>query len=125
AGDHAVEVAHAGLRGAVAAAAMTGMRVLTVELGLVGETPPRAIARQRAHGLLKRVPRRRRRAALELAHWAYGAVGGAAFAALPETIRRRPWAGPAYGLVVWVGFEAGLAPLLGLEQAGSKRPVER
>ena len=122
---HAGEIAHGSLRGAIAAAAMTGMRVLTVELGLVGETPPRAIARQRARGLMKRVPRRRRRAALELSHWAYGAVGGAAFAALPESIRRQAWAGPAYGLVVWVGFEAGLAPLLGLEQAGRRRPVER
>jgi len=69
---HAGEIAHGSLRGAIAAAAMTGMRVLTVELGLVGETPPRAIARQRARGLMKRVPRRRRRAALELSHWAYG-----------------------------------------------------
>jgi hypothetical protein len=71
------------------------------------------------------VPRGRRRAAIELAHCSYGAGGGAAFALLPEGIRRRPWAGPAYGLVVWVGFELCLAPVLGLKQAKKQRPIER
>jgi hypothetical protein len=124
-GATAGEVAHAALRGAIAAAAMTGMRAFTVDLGLVDQTPPQAIARQRAQGLLRRVPRGRRRAAIELAHWAYGAGGGAAFALLPDGIRRRPWAGPAYGLLVWVGFELCLAPVLGLKQATKQRPVER
>ena len=121
----ASEVAHGSLRGAIAAAAMTGMRAITVDLGLVEQTPPQAIARQRAHGLLRRIPRKRRRAAIEIAHWSYGAAGGAAFAALPETVRRRAWAGPAYGLLVWLGFELCLAPLLGLRQARRQRPVER
>jgi hypothetical protein len=124
-GAHSSEVAHASLRGAIAAAAMTGMRAFTVDLGLVDQTPPQAIARQRAQGLLRRVPRGRRRAAIELAHWAYGAGGGAAFALLPDGIRRRPWAGPAYGLLVWVGFELCLAPVLGLKQAKKQRPIER
>jgi hypothetical protein len=119
------EVVHASLRGAIAAAAMTGMRAFTVDLGLVDQTPPQAIARQRAQGLLRRVPKGRRRAAIELAHWAYGAGGGAAFALLPAGLRRRPWAGPAYGLVVWAGFELCLAPLLGLKQAKKQRPAER
>jgi hypothetical protein len=122
---HEVEIAHAALRGAIAAMAMTGMRTLTLELGLVAQEPPQAIARQRAKGLLRKVPRKRRRAAVELAHWTYGAAGGAAFGALPAGLRRRAWAGPAYGLLVWVGFEAGLAPLLGLKQAKTPRPVER
>lgn len=118
-------VAHAALRGGVAAMAMTGMRVLTVELGLVEEPPPQAIFRQKAHGLLRLVPRKRRRAAIELAHWGYGAGGGATFGALPEAVRDRAWAGPVYGLAVWAGFEIAVAPLLGLEQAGQKRPAER
>jgi hypothetical protein len=123
--SHAGEIAHASLRGAIAAAAMTGMRAFTVDVGLVDQTPPQAIAKQRAKGLLRRVPRGRRRAAIELAHWTYGAAGGAAFAVLPEGIRRRPWSGPAYGLLVWVGFELCLAPVLGLKQAKRQRPVER
>lgn len=118
-------VAHAALRGGVAAMAMTGMRVLTTELGLVDEPPPQAIVRQRAKALLRLAPRRHRRAAIELAHWSYGAGGGAAFALLPRKIRDRPWAGPVYGLAVWAGFEAVLAPLLGLEQAKKPRPAER
>jgi hypothetical protein len=113
------------MRGGIAAMAMTGMRVLTVELGLVSEPPPQAIFRQRASGLLRRLPRGRRRAAIELAHWSYGAVGGGIFGALPEDLRRQRWAGPLYGLLVWFGFEAGIAPVLGLSQARRPRPVER
>jgi hypothetical protein len=119
------EVAHATLRGAIAAMAMTGMRAFTVSAGLVEEPPPRAIFRQKARGLLRHVPRRRRRAAIELAHWGYGAGGGAAFGALPEDVRRRRWAGPVYGLVAWLGFELGVAPVLGLRQAKERRAVER
>ena len=40
-------------------------------------------------------------------------------------MRRRPWAGPAYGLVVWLGFEMGIAPVLGLSQAERVRLVDR
>lgn len=114
------EVVQAGLRGAIAAMAMTGMRVLTVELGIVKQSPPEAMARQRAAGFLRKIPRKRRRAAIEVAHWGYGAVGGAAFALLPDLLRRQAWAGPAYGLGLWLGFEFGIAPVLGLTQ--SKRP---
>jgi hypothetical protein len=119
------EVAHAALRGAIAAMAMTGMRNLTVSLGIVQETPPRAIFRQKARGLFRLLPRNQRRAAMELAHWTYGAAGGATFGALPDGLRRRPWAGPIYGLVVWLGFELGIAPALGLSQAKRVRIGER
>ena len=44
---------------------------------------------------------------------------------LPDRVRRRRWAGPAYGLGVWLGFELGLAPALGLKQARQVRPLER
>jgi hypothetical protein len=119
------EVAHGALRGAIAAGAMTGLRQMTVHFGLVEEPPPQAIFRQRAKGLLRAVPRKRRRAVVELAHWVYGAQGGAMFGALPDGVRRQPWAGPVFGLALWGGFEAGLAPALGLAQAKQVRPVER
>jgi hypothetical protein len=119
------EVAHAAMRGAIAAAAMSGMRNLTVNIGLVEQTPPEAIVKQRAKGVVALMPKRKRKAGVELLHWSYGAVGGAAFALLPESIRRKAWAGPLYGLVVWLGFELGIAPLLGLKQAKQPRPVER
>jgi hypothetical protein len=113
------------MRGAVAAMAMTGMRTFTEDVGLVEEAPPKAIARQRARGLLRKVPRGNRRAAVELAHWGYGAAGGVVFGALPDFVRRQAWAGPAYGLAVWLGFELGIAPALGLKQASQPRPVDR
>jgi hypothetical protein len=111
--------------GTASAMAMSGMRTLTTELGLVGETPPEAMAKQAAGGLLKRIPAGQRGAVVELAHWAFGAVGGSVFGVLPRWVRRRRWAGPAYGVLLWLGFEAGLAPALGLSQAKATRPVER
>ncbi|MGI8558070.1 MAG: hypothetical protein ACR2ND_07145 [Solirubrobacteraceae bacterium] len=114
--------------GVVGAMAMTGMRVLTTELGLVEEPPPQAVSRQRARGLralLSRAPRQRRRGLVEVAHWTFGAGGGAAFGALPRELRRNPWAGPLYGLLVWLGFELGIAPVLGLSQVKRLRLVDR
>jgi hypothetical protein len=118
-----VEVLHSAMRGAIAAAAMTGMRTLTVSLGLVERPPPQAIAER--GGLLERVPPDRRRAAIELAHWTYGAKGGALFGMLPDAVRRMPWSGPAYGLVLWGGFELVIAPVLGLPHAKAPLPSER
>jgi uncharacterized membrane protein YagU involved in acid resistance len=118
-------IAHAALRGAIAAMAMTGMRAFTISLGIVEESPPQAIIRQRAKLLIRRVSRKRRRATVELVHWSYGAIGGAAFAILPKTARRRAWAGPVYGLFTWAGFEAVIAPTLGLTQARKLRMAER
>lgn len=114
--------------GTVGAMAMTGMRVLTTELGLVQQTPPQAVGRQRSRGirsLLRRAPRRQRWGLIEAAHWAFGASGGAAFGALPRAARSRWWAGPLYGLVVWLGFELAIAPVLGLSQAKRGRAVDR
>ena len=119
------EVVHAAGRGAIAAMAMTGMRAFTVNLGIVEQTPPQAIFKQKARGVMVFVPRKKRRAAIELFHWGYGAGGGAAFALLPDGIRRQPWAGPVYGLAIWLSFELGIAPALGLKQSKELRPVDR
>ena len=51
---------------------------------------------------------------VELVHWGMGAAFGAVYGMLPEEIRRRPWSGPAFGLVAWMGFDAVVAPALGL-----------
>lgn len=119
------EIAHAALRGTIAAMAMTGMRVFTVSLGMVERAPPQAIFNERAPRLIRWVPRQRRRGVVELAHWTYGAAGGAVFGSLPSSIRRRAWAGPIYGLGVWLGFELLIAPALGLKHARELRLVER
>jgi len=120
------DVAHGVARGAVAAMAMTGMRAFTVNAGIVKEPPPQAIIRQRVPGMGRlQMKRKRRRMIEELFHWGYGAGGGAMFAVLPEPARRQVWAGPAYGLAIWLGFEVAIAPVLGLKQARQLRLVER
>jgi hypothetical protein len=99
---------HAMFRGVVGAMAMTGVRVFAQHAGLIREDPPSRLTRKKA----RRVPRTK----VELVHWGMGAAFGAAFGMLPEEIRRRPWSGPLYGLLVWVGFDVAAAPLLGLER---------
>jgi hypothetical protein len=123
--EWAGRVGHAGLRGAIAAMAMTGARAFTVDMGIVEQTPPDTIAKQKARGLIRQVPRRRRRAAVELAHWSYGAGGGALFGLLPAEVRRRAWAGPIYGFLLWLSFELALAPSLGLRRAKGLRRREQ
>ncbi|MBJ7595249.1 MAG: hypothetical protein JF886_10390 [Candidatus Dormibacteraeota bacterium] len=98
---------------------------MTNELGLVGETPPEAMAQQGAGGVLKQIPPGLRGAAIELSHWGFGAAGGSLFGVLPRSVRRRGWAGPVYGLLIWLSFELGLAPALGLSQARTPRLIER
>jgi hypothetical protein len=104
----------AGARGLVAAMAMTGAR--TVTTGVVPEevSPPVAIVERRAPGWFGRLSGRRREALTELMHWAYGAAGGMLFGALPATVRSRPAIGPVYGLGIWLAFELGISPALGI-----------
>jgi hypothetical protein len=52
------EVAHAAMRGAIAAMAMTGMRTFTSNMGMVERAPPEAIFKERVPGLIRRVPGR-------------------------------------------------------------------
>jgi len=116
---------HGALRGAIAAMAMTGLRDFTRQIGLQGEPPPEAIARQKLLGGFRSVKRGPRRAQVELAHWSYGAAAGALFAALPHVVRRSRWSGPVYGLLVWGSFELAFAPLLSLSQAKRAHPLDR
>ena len=102
--------------------AMTGVRSLTTQLGIVRLTPPDELGRHGAGApLLQLVPPERRGAALELAHWAYGALGGAAFALLPDKARSSKVVGTAYGLALWALFEAAVAPVAGADR---ERPLE-
>jgi hypothetical protein len=118
--DTGAEIALSATRGVVGAMAMTGMRALTVSLGLVEEPPPKAVMRKSTNGLIGLVPKKKRRAAIELLHWGFGASLGAAFGALPDGVRRRRWAGPLYGVGAWLAFELAIAPALGLPQASSR-----
>jgi hypothetical protein len=97
--------------------AMSGVRSVTTRLGLVRVTPPEEIGTHGGAALLARLPPHRRAAALELAHWGYGALGGVVFELLPVRTRA---AGIAYGLALWALFEGGIAPALG---ARRERPA--
>jgi hypothetical protein len=112
--SRAAVAAWSAARGLVAAMAMTGMREASTRLGLLRRIPPEAIVEDADPGVVDDLPPGRRELAIELLHWGYGAAGGAAFAALPAGLRRHPAAGPAYGAVVWLLFEAVLDPALGL-----------
>jgi hypothetical protein len=115
-------IARAGARGLVAAMAMTGTRTVTANLAPTERTPPEAIVERHAPTPVQRLPGHHRAALTELLHWAYGAGGGVAFGLLPARIRRLPGAGAAYGLLIWLAFELGIAPALGV-QYPRRRPV--
>lgn len=112
-------------RGAVGAMAMTGMRRVTMALGLVRETPPESMIEETAHGLLAKVPPKRRPVLVEAAHIGWGAAGGVMFGLLPGGLRRARAVGPLYGAASWLVFDRGLAPALGLPQATDPSTVER
>ena len=97
---------HAKLRGIIGAMAMTGVRVVAVHLGLIREDPPSRMVRKRRG--------RRPRWVVELLHWGMGGLFGIVFGLLAERVRQRRWSGPLYGLLMWAGFDAVVAPALGL-----------
>ena len=112
----------------VGAMAMTGMRRVTTGLGLLERPPPEAIAKDAPifANLVRRLPPESRQEVIELAHWAYGAAGGAAYELLtPDGLRRTRWAGPVYGLALWAFFETALVPLLGLRHAKRRTVTSR
>jgi hypothetical protein len=112
-----IEILHAKLRGVIGAMAMTGVRVFAVHTELIREDPPSRLVRKRGG--------RRRRWVVELVHWGMGGVFGIGFGLLPDALRRRRWAGPVYGLLVWLGFDLGVAPALGLTHRDWPKGRER
>src|SRR5215218_4105904 len=110
-------------RGVVGAMAMTGVRRVTTGVGLVEKPPPERIAHEGFPDLLALVPDDYCDEAIEVAHWAYGAVAGSAFGAIPARVRRRVWSGPVYGLAIWAVFEAGVVPVVFGRGESRRRPV--
>lgn len=99
-------------RGVAAAMAMSVVRSFTTRVGLVALTPPERFADEGVPHLLRRIPPDRRDEAIELSHWLFGGVAGAAYTLLPERLRDDGRVGVAYGLAIWAGYEAVVAPLL-------------
>jgi hypothetical protein len=117
--------ARAAVRGLIAAMAMSGMREFTENAGLLEKSPPEAIVEKHAPGKVKRLATEHRSALTELAHWGYGAAGGVTFGLLPRRMRADPRIGPLYGLLVWLAFEVGVAPLLGVRHPEHRRLAHR
>ena len=115
-------VATGALRGVAAAMCMTGLRAFTTRVGLLERTPPEAIVEDEAPRLVRNLSRDHAEAVEVLLHWFYGAFGGAVYGSLPSGWRRAPWSGPLYGAMLWVLFDAVLAPLLGVA-VHHRRPV--
>jgi hypothetical protein len=111
------------VRGVVGAMAMSGLRSLMRDAGLMEEEPPRALVK-RFSPLSRLRPTGPNRVTVELAHWGVGAGGGIVFAALPDALRARRWVGPMYGIAIWLSFDAVIAPALGVKHAES-RPVRQ
>jgi len=110
-------VIHAAFRGVVGAMAMTGVRVFAQHAGLIREDPPSRLTRKKTG--------RKNRTVVELVHWAMGGVFGIGYGLLPERLRQRAWSGPLYGLLVWAGFDAVVAPALGLTERNWPKGRER
>ena len=105
--------------------AMTGVRRVSLGLGLVQETPPGELMKDGAPELLARIPPERRAAAVELLHWSIGAVGGALFGLLPTHFRRRRLVGPVYGLAILAAFDRLIRPALHAPRAHRVQVGER
>jgi hypothetical protein len=109
------------MAGAVAAMSMTGLRQVTTSLGIVKRTPPEAAVQTAAPEMLTSLPPERQQAAIELAHWAYGAAGGVAYAFLPDRLRGNLLIGLAYGAGSWAVFESVVAPRIGQKREGGRQ----
>ena len=113
------------MRGVIGSLAMSGLRQFSASLGLIEKTPPEEIADEPADGLMERVPPERRKAAVLAIHSAIGAAGGVTYGAVPNVVRQKSWSGPIWGMIIWVSYEAGVAPLLGLKHERDVPPGER
>ena len=120
------EVLDGAVRGAVGAMAMTGMRVLTTGLGLVEETLPQGRPAASARALCCGGRR-----AGSAGGWSRSPTGPSVPAAArcsgrcPAACAGAAGRARCTGLAVWLGFELGIAPALGLSQAKRVRAVDR
>ena len=93
--------------------AMTGVRRITVGLGLVQKLPPEEIATEGVPALLAQVAPEHRETAIELLHW-----GSALWAGWGSASFRLAFAdaagGAAYGLAILGVFEVAAAQWLGI-----------
>jgi uncharacterized membrane protein YagU involved in acid resistance len=127
--------AGAGLRGALAGAAATGVMSVAMlaaqRLGAIGRLPPHEITTEvlRRAEAADEMPPRRRRWLGWLVHFGFGATAGAVFGLLRSRLHPPgpgPLQGAAYAMVVWLLSYQGWVPALGfLPPATRDRPARQ
>ncbi len=108
------------LSGTVGALAMTGIRILLVETGMVSEPLPHKVERRMARrlGVVDQIGAHEEDLLAQAQHLALGAAFGAGYSLLRHRFDLpSASAGPIYGLVVYVVNVAGLGPALDLNRA--------
>ena len=89
------------------------------------EAPAPAQVARKALGLIGVSPSAERIPLLTNAmHWGYGTTWGAAYALLAREAEEEPWAGPAFGLLVWAMSYVQLVPLGIYEPPWTYEPLE-
>jgi uncharacterized membrane protein YagU involved in acid resistance len=114
------------LRGALAGAAAT-VPMSAVMLGLrkrMGEQPPDVITTQAAHAVGKEPTENQADALASVAHVVFGAVSGAAYAALPKW-GPPPLRGVLTGLAIWASAYQGVVPALRIMPPASEDQPKR
>jgi hypothetical protein len=119
------DAAEGAVRGVIGALAMSGLRIIARDLGLIEKTPPEELADKPAEGLMAKVPPDKRSAAVGAIHCTVGASGGVGYGMLPDLVRQWSWSGPAWGVAIWLVYESAVAPALGLKHARRVPPAER
>ncbi|WP_248960711.1 DUF1440 domain-containing protein [Sphaerisporangium perillae] len=99
--------------GVIATAAMSAVMVAGDRAGLMGEHPPQRIARAALPGPKHR-PKPGEGVLGAVAHFGFGAVSGALFAAAVGRREPRPPLGAVYGLAIWAVSYQGWVPGLGI-----------
>ncbi len=99
--------------GVLATAAMSAVMLAGDRAGLMSDQPPKRIVRALLPGHGHR-PKRGERVLGALAHFGFGAAGGAAFALLCGGRRAPVTLGVTYGLAIWFVSYQGWVPKLGV-----------
>lgn len=121
---------HGMVAGAVATVPMSAVMLVAERLGAMGVQPPEQVTSEALGAAgADEVSEGERHGAASLAHVAFGAGGGAAFAVLHRRLRLPVPVvaqGVAFGLAVWAASYQGWMPALGiLPPASDDRPGRR
>lgn len=117
-------MARGAVAGALATGVMSALMLAGGRAGLMGQQPPRRIARAFLPGHRHR-PKPGERLLGTAAHFGFGAANGALFGLLAGDRRPRIPSGIVYALGIWAGSYQGWVPRLGIMPPASRDRPER